>query len=453
MKKLLKKKTAIAQINCLTGALKQNAEHVQKYIELALEKNVEVLIFPKNIILGLNAKDLYKNHELIAKQEQYKNQLKSKYSDIDLIFDEEIFDDAQIEDDLKRYCYDDFWAYIDGIKEQKGLIINVSPVGVFDEKIYSGRSIATLDGKIIAAGKFLEEDLVILDYNADIKIEHLSFEEEIFKVLRFGIKDYCQKTGFKKIVLGLSGGLDSAITAVLACEAIGAENVLGITMPSKYSTKGSFNDSFELAKNLGMHCIEKPIKSLHDEFIHAVQEDKIYNDLAEENIQPRIRALILMNYSNRENRLLLSTGNKSECAMGYCTLYGDTCGGLNPIADVFKTDLYRIANWYNKYKGKEIIPNNILTKAPSAELKPNQRDEDSLPPYDILDDILRRYIEKCQSIDEIAKDYGFEFTNDIIRKLNFNEFKRKQFTLFFEISKKSLGTDRNYPIVCISNPL
>ena len=265
--------------------------------------------------------------------------------------------------------------------------------------------------------------------------------------MSFGLKDYCRKTGFKKIVLGLSGGLDSAITAVLACDAIGSENVLGITMPSKFSTEGSYNDSFELAENLGMTCIEKPIKSLFDGFIDSVQEGKIYNDLAEENIQPRIRALILMNYSNRENRLLLSTGNKSECAMGYCTIYGDTCGGLNLIADVFKTDLYKISNWVNENFGREVIPKNILTKAPSAELRPNQKDEDSLPPYSKLDDVLRRYIEEEQTIDEISKDYDKDFVTGIVKKLNFNEFKRNQGTLFFEISKKSLGTERNFPIM------
>lgn len=451
MKKLLKKKTAIAQINCLTGNLKQNTEHVEEYINLALKQNVEVLIFPKNIILGINAKDLNNNKELLVQKEKYQDILKAKYNNIELIFDEEVFDDTQIENNLKRYCYDEFWTYLKNNKSQKGLNINVSPVGVFDEKIFEGRSFATLDGKIIALGKFLQEDLVILDYDKEIQIVNVPYEEEIFKVLSFGIRDYCKKTGFKKIVLGLSGGLDSAITAVLACEAIGAENVLGITMPSKFSTEGSYNDSFKLAKNLGMTCIEKPIKSLYDEFIHSIQEDKTYNDLAEENIQPRIRALILMNYSNRENRLLLSTGNKSECAMGYCTLYGDTCGGLNPIADVFKTDLYRIANWYNKFKGQEVIPNNILTKAPSAELRPNQKDEDSLPQYPILDDILRRYIENGENIESVSKDYGTKFTSEIIRRLNFNEFKRHQSTLFFEISKKSLGTDRNYPIMASSD--
>ncbi|MBQ7450067.1 NAD(+) synthase [bacterium] len=445
---LLKKKTAIAQINSLTGAIKQNAEHVEEYINLALNKNIEVLIFPKNIILGINAKDLYKNNELIIQQKKIQNLLKSKYEQIEIIFDEQEFTDAKIINNPKRYSYGEFWTFSEYLKRQEGLIININPVGAFDERIYEGRSIASFNGKIVALGKFLEEDLIILNYEEDLKINPLSFEEETFKILSFGIKDYCRKTGFKKIVLGLSGGLDSAITAVLACDAIGANNVLGITMPSKYSTEGSYNDSFKLAKNLGMVCIEKPIKSLYDEFIHSIQEDKTYNDLAEENIQPRIRALILMNYSNRGNRLLLSTGNKSECAMGYCTLYGDTCGGLNPIADVFKTDLYRISNWVNKNSGKEIIPDNILTKAPSAELKPNQKDEDSLPPYAVLDDVLRRYIEDGQSYDDISKDYGTVLVSEIIKKLNFNEFKRHQSTLFFEISKKSLGTDRNYPIVC-----
>ena len=441
-------KTAIAQINSHTGSIKNNAKKVEEYILKATEKNVEVLIFPKNILLGINAKDLIKDKNLISACEKIKKELKEKYKNIKLVFDEEKIADFDIKNEGQKYCYGAFETNLKNIIRQKGLTIFVNPVGAFDERIYEGRSFAVFDGKITGLGKFLEEDLIILDYDANLNYKLLSFEEEIFKVLSFGVRDYCLKTGFKKIVLGLSGGLDSAITATIACEALGAENVLGITMPSKFSTEGSYNDSFELANNLGMKCIEKPIKSLFDEFINSVQEEKIYNDLAEENIQPRIRALILMNYSNRENRLLLSTGNKSECAMGYCTLYGDTCGGLNPIADVFKTDLYRISNWVNNFYNHEIIPKNILTKAPSAELRPNQKDEDSLPPYEILDDILRKYIEEEMSIDEISKDYEKDFVKEIIRKLNFNEFKRHQGTLFFEISKKSLGTDRNFPIVC-----
>ena len=440
-------KIAIAQINCLTGAIKENLQKVEKYVLDAQKQNVDILVFPKNTVIGVNSKDLSKDKTLVLTIENGKKELKEKYKNIKIIFDDEKNEGLCIYNEGQKYCHGSFEATLKRFLKKEGINIFVNPVGAFDERIYAGRSFATYNGKIIALGKFLEENLIILDYDKDIKYTPLSFEEETFRVLSFGLKDYCSKTGFKKIVLGLSGGLDSAVTATLACDAIGADNVLGITMPSKFSTEGSYNDSFELAKNLGMKCIEKPIKSLFDEFINSIQEGKTYNDLAEENIQPRLRALILMNYSNRENRLLLSTGNKSECAMGYCTLYGDTCGGLNPIADVFKTDLYKISNWVNKNKGKEIIPNNILTKAPSAELRFGQKDEDSLPPYEILDDILRKYIEEEMNIDEISKDYDEDFVKEIIRKLNFNEFKRHQGTLFFEISKKSLGYDRNFPIV------
>ena len=440
------KKTAIAQINSLTGAIGENTLLVEKFIKKAIDENIETLIFPKNILIGINAKSFECDFQFLRKQTEIQKSLKDKYKNIELIFDNKI-EGATIFNTPQKYSYGGFENRLRALMDKKGLNIFVNPIGAFDEKIYEGRSFATLDGKLIALGEFLKENLVILDFGADIQYKSISFEEQTFKVLSFGIKDFCKKTGFKKIVLGLSGGLDSAITAVLACEAIGAENVLGITMPSKYSSEGSFNDSFELAKNLGMICIEKPIKTLFDGFIDSIQDGKIYNDLAEENIQPRLRALILMNYSNRENRLLLSTGNKSECAMGYCTLYGDTCGGLNPIADVFKTDLYKISNWYNEFKGREIIPNNILTKAPSAELRPNQKDEDSLPKYPVLDDILKRYIEEEQSIEEISKDYEKNFVVGIVKKLNFNEFKRHQSTLFFEISKKSLGSERDFPIV------
>ena len=439
-------KIAIAQINSCPGAIKENSQNIEKYIKKAQKENVEILIFPRNTILGINSKDLKKDKNFFIKCEEVKKNLRKKYKNIKLLFENEQIEGFKINNEGWKYRFGEFANLFENTIIQKGLHIFVNPVGAFDEKIYEGRSFATYEGRIIGLGKFLKEDLIILDYNANLPLKTYSFEEETFKVLSFGLKDYCQKTGFKKAVLGLSGGLDSAITAVLACEALGADNVLGITMPSKFSTKGSYNDSFKLAENLGMKCIEKPINSLFDEFISSIQEGKTFNDLAEENIQPRIRALILMNYSNRENRLLLSTGNKSECAMGYCTLYGDTCGGINPIADVFKTDLYKISNWINKSKKQEIIPKNILTKAPSAELRPDQKDEDSLPPYEILDDILRKYIEEQMSVEEISKDYDENFVKEIVRKLNFNEFKRHQSTLFFEISKKSLGTDRNFPI-------
>lgn len=441
------KKIAIAQINTKTGSLTENSKKVEYYIQKAQKLNIETLIFPKDIILGVNLKSLKLDKILCEKAEKLKQDLKNRYKNIEIVFDDEKSENMTINNIPQRYCFKNTNSLMKDSKTKNRLNIFANAVGVYDEKIYEGRSFAFYNGKLIALGKFLEEDLVLLDFEKDIQYKPLSFEEETFRVLSFGLKDYCEKTGFKKVVLGLSGGLDSAITAVLACNAIGAENVLGVTMPSKFSSEGSFNDSFKLAENLGMKCIEKPIKSLFDEFINCVQDGKIYNDLAEENIQPRIRALILMNYSNRENRLLLSTGNKSECSMGYCTLYGDTCGGLNLIADVFKTDLYKISNWVNLHYGREIIPNEILIKPPSAELRPDQKDEDSLPPYEVLDDILKRHIELEQSIDEISKNYDRDFVKEIIRKLNFNEFKRNQYTLFFEISKRTLGTDRNFPIM------
>lgn len=440
-------KIAIAQMNSLIGEINKNSQNVEKFITQAISKKVNILIFPRNILLGINAKDLTEDEALILRVNNIKKGLKEKYRDIILVFDDEYIEGININNNGQKYYFGNFEREITIMKQKSGLNIFVNPVGAFDEKIYEGRSFATYDGKIVGIGKFLEEDLVEIDIEADMKEEIISYEEEVFKVLCFGMKDFCKKTGFKKAILGLSGGLDSAITAVIACKAIGAENVLGITMPSKFSSEGSYNDSFALAKNLGMICIEKPIKSLFDEFILSVQGGKIYNDLAEENIQPRLRALILMNYSNRENRLLLSTGNKSECSMGYCTLYGDTCGGLNLIADIFKTDLYKISNWVNDFYQKEIIPKNILEKPPSAELRLNQKDEDTLPPYEKLDDILKMYIEENISINEISKKYDENFVKEIIRKLNFNEFKRNQTTLFFEISKKSLGFERNYPIV------
>ena len=227
------------------------------------------------------------------------------------------------------------------------------------------------------------------------------------------------------------------------CDAIGAENVLGITMPSKYSTEGSWNDSYDLAKNLGMECKTIPIKPLFDTFIDDVQGQS-YFDLAEENLQARLRGNILMAFSNRENRVLVSTGNKSEVAMGYCTLYGDTCGGINLISDLYKQEVYALSNWINK--DKEIIPINTITKAPSAELRPDQKDQDSLPAYEVLDEILYRFIEENQLIEEISQKFDKKLVCEIVNKLNGMEFKRNQLTYCLKLSKKAL-LERDYPVV------
>ena len=262
-----------------------------------------------------------------------------------------------------------------------------------------------------------------------------------------GVKDYCKKVGFKKVVIGLSGGIDSALTAFIAVNALGAENVVGITMPSMYSSKGSVDDSLQLTKNLGIKCLNIPIKQMFYGFISVINEGKEnLLDLAEENLQARIRSSILMTYSNRYNHLLISTGNKSELSVGYCTLYGDMSGGLAILSDVPKTMVYRISKYINT--DKEIIPESIINKLPSAELRPNQLDQDSLPPYDILDNIVKSYVEESKTISEITKKYGYNqnIVENIVKKINANEYKRRQASLGLKVTTKAFGKGRRFPI-------
>ena len=334
------------------------------------------------------------------------------------------------------------------ITPQKGVnYININHIGLAQELIYNGGSfISNKNGEILKLAPNLEEKLIIIDTEnlpEPQKISQQEKQEQIFKTLSFAFKEFCAINRFSKALIGLSGGIDSALTAVIMCDAIGAENVLGITMPSKYSTEGSWNDSYDLAKNLGMECKTIPIKPLFDTFISDVQGQS-YFDLAEENLQARLRGNILMAFSNRENRVLVSTGNKSEVAMGYCTLYGDTCGGINLISDLYKQEVYALSNWINR--DKEIIPLNTITKAPSAELRPDQKDQDSLPPYEVLDEILYRFIEENQTIEEISQKFDKKLICEIVNKLNGMEFKRNQLTYCLKLSKKAL-LERDYPVV------
>ncbi len=325
--------------------------------------------------------------------------------------------------------------------------ISVNHIGLAQELIFDGGSfVANKDGQILELAPNLEEKLIIIDTEKLPEPQEISQQdkqEQIFKTLSFAFKEFCTINRFSKALIGLSGGIDSALTAVIMCDAIGAENVLGITMPSKYSTEGSWNDSYDLAKNLKMECRTISIKPLFDTFINDVQGQS-YFDLAEENLQARLRGNILMAFSNRENRVLVSTGNKSEVAMGYCTLYGDTCGGINLISDLYKQEVYALSNWINK--DKEIIPINTITKAPSAELRPDQKDQDSLPPYEVLDEILYRFIEENQTIEEISQKFDKKLVCEIVNKLNGMEFKRNQLTYCLKLSKKAL-LERDYPVV------
>lgn len=325
-------------------------------------------------------------------------------------------------------------------------------VGAQTDLIFDGASMCFDDaGNLVKIGKAFDEDFILFDtekkYDPIQKCES-SFEEEVYNSLVFGLKEYCRKLNFNKVLVGLSGGMDSALVTCIAVEALGAENVHVMLMPSKYSSEGSIKDSEKLINNLGIKSNNVSIQPVVDKTLNQLNPilDFSIKPIAEENLQARVRGIYLMAYSNNNGYLLLTTGNKSEMAVGYCTLYGDMCGGLAVIADVYKTDVYRIANFINR--DKEIIPNAIIKKAPSAELKPNQTDQDTLPPYEILDKILRMYLEENKEYNEIKDIIGDELlVAKILRMVDFNEFKRYQAAPALRVSSKAFGYGRRFPIV------
>jgi NAD+ synthase (glutamine-hydrolysing) len=268
----------------------------------------------------------------------------------------------------------------------------------------------------------------------------------IHEALVFGIRDYFQKQGFTKAILGLSGGIDSAVVAALAAEALGAEQVMGLLMPSRFSTDHSVKDAEDLAKNIGMPYATLPIKEIYEQYLstlHPLFQGTPFN-VAEENIQARIRGILVMAMSNKFGYTALNTSNKSEAAVGYGTLYGDLCGSLSVIGDVYKTDIYRLARHINKEK--EIIPENTIVKAPSAELRPDQKDQDSLPEYDQLDAILRQYIEENQTQEQIiVQGFPKDIVQRVITLVNRNNYKRAQVPPIIKVSKKAFGNGRKYP--------
>lgn len=324
-------------------------------------------------------------------------------------------------------------------------------VGAQTDLIFDGASMCfDKKGKLVKVGKTFEEDFILFDTNSDyddIKNCEASYEEEVFKALVYGVKEYCTKLKFSKVLVGLSGGIDSALVTCIAVEALGAKNVHVLLMPSKYSSEGSVTDSEKLIKNLGISSDNISIQPVVDETILQIKPAlKNIKGITEENLQARIRGLYLMAYSNNEGHLLLTTGNKSEMAVGYTTLYGDMAGGLAVIADIYKTDVYKIANYINRER--EIIPEAIITKPPSAELKPNQTDQDTLPTYELLDRILRMYLEENKEFNEIKKIIGDEeVVKRVLRMVDFNEYKRKQAAPALRVSSKAFGYGRRYPIV------
>jgi NAD+ synthase (glutamine-hydrolysing) len=335
-------------------------------------------------------------------------------------------------------------------------LIYANQVGGNDDLIFDGASIAIdRKGELIARAVGFEEDWLVIEYNREKQdFEKSSIapspdceEAELWSALVLGVRDYARKCGFSKIVLGLSGGIDSSLIAAIASEAVGKENVFGILMPSPYSSDHSIQDALDLAQNLGIQTQTLAIGTIMECFDRTLDPLFIGTPfgLAEENLQSRIRGTLLMAVSNKFGHLLVSTGNKSEVAVGYCTLYGDMNGGLAAIADVPKTRVYKLCEWLNR--SKEIIPVNVLVKPPSAELKPDQKDQDSLPEYDVLDDILDRYIHQHQAPAEIvAAGHEAAIVERVVKLVRIAEFKRKQAPPGLKVTDRAFGTGWRMPI-------
>ena len=329
-------------------------------------------------------------------------------------------------------------------------VVYVNMVGGNDSLIFDGQSLVTgKDGGLIFRGAAFAEEYAVMDLASDHPDISLDVDplQEIREALVMGIRDYLRKCGFSKVHLGLSGGIDSALVAALAAEAIGAENVRAFGMPSRYSSDGSIDDARALCDNLGVRYDLLPIEAPFEAFLASLEPHFKGRDpdVTEENLQARIRGTFLMAYSNKWGSLLLATGNKSELATGYCTLYGDMCGGLSVIGDLFKTEVFALCRHMNG--AGEIIPEAIITKPPSAELRPDQKDEDSLPPYDILDRVLNRYLLKSETGDEIvAAGYEPALVSRVLKLVGRAEYKRRRAPPVLKVSPKAFGTGRRMPI-------
>jgi NAD+ synthetase len=335
------------------------------------------------------------------------------------------------------------------------VVAMVNQVGGNDSLVFDGNSLVLdRNGNVLASAKAFAEDLIVVDTGltadaGDCASQHPSDDVgSVYEALVLGTRDYVRKCGFSRAVTGLSGGIDSALVAAIAADALGRENVLGVLMPSQYSSEGSVADSLQLARNLKIRVETIPIRSTFDSLEASLAPlfTGMARDLTEENLQSRIRGTLLMAISNKMGALVLTTGNKSEMSVGYCTLYGDMVGALAVIGDVFKTHVYALCGYVNR--AQEIIPAAILTKAPSAELRPDQKDTDSLPPYDVLDPILEAYVERYERADEIARATGASraVVQDIVRLVERSEYKRQQAAPVLKVTRKSFGLGRRFPI-------
>lgn len=329
-------------------------------------------------------------------------------------------------------------------------IVYCNSVGGNDQLVFDGNSIAAnRAGELIAQlpGFREAEAIVDTDRSEVVNVERRESSADLYEALSLGLRDYLQKCNFRSAVLGLSGGIDSAVVAAIAVNALSAENVVGVSMPSPYSSRGSIDDALALARNLGIKCLQIPIGNAFASFKAQFAEvfAGLPEDTTEENMQSRLRGMILMSLSNKFGHLLLTTGNKSELAVGYCTIYGDMAGGLAVISDVPKTMVYDLARWINR--NREVIPAATIEKPPSAELKPDQKDQDTLPPYEILDEILRLYVEENLSVrDIVSRGFEEETVRWVQRRVDLNEYKREQAAPGIKVTSRAFGLGRRMPI-------
>lgn len=376
-------------------------------------------------------------------------------------------------------------------RKTRSAVVYVNLIGGQDELVFDGQSMVVApDGRIMHSLPIFQEEMQVIDLDLDnvradavdksflAKEFHSSFAnllvvdlpesyhnqagfsgsgdrpmleraQEVYEALKLGLSDYVRKNNFKKVCLGLSGGIDSALVTALAVDALGKDNVVAVSMPSQYSSSGSIDDAKQQADNLGIRFILYPIRSLYEEYVVALQDtfSGLAVDITEENLQARIRGNLLMALSNKFGWMVLVTGNKSEVSVGYCTIYGDMAGGFAPLKDVFKTLVYELCAYRNRLAGFDMIPQAIIDKPPSAELRPNQKDQDSLPPYDLLDAILELYVEKEMGISEIvSRGYDLEVVRKVARLVDMSEYKRRQAAPGIKITERAFGKDRRMPI-------
>ncbi len=460
-------KVTLAQIKLRTGDFEFNFENIIKNINA----NSDLIIFPQANIEDLGGKDLILDEKCRNSQSDFYKKIADKNFSQNILVGDVLIKNGEVEisedgfydicgqrvfvsdtfiEDIEcdlyvlaknRYFAMNTYAdFVDSIETSCNLIY-VNALGLADANVYAGASFAkNADNELVLQMPVCEEDIDTVDFSRMIEFVDEPMEKQVLAVTTFALKEYCENTGFKKVILGLSGGIDSALTAALAVEALGAENVFGILMPSMFSSEGSVTDSLKLAENLGMQTVTEPITPLFNSFM---DERERLHDLAEENLQARLRGLILMFYSNRENMLLLSTGNKSESAMGFGTLYGDLAGGYNLICDLTKTNVYKLSNYINR--DGEIIPQEIIDKAPSAELHPNQKDSDRLPEYDVLDQIIEMYLEQNIPAEEIP--FERSIVDEVIRKIHRFQFKRHQGCLGVRLTERAFCGGVNLPVV------